>query len=126
MPSRIGRSNRLLAAVALVLALAGLPTAAHHGFGEVDTTTTIHLKGTVKAFFYENPHASIDLDVSDKVWHVLLVSPGRLDRLGVTREMLKPGTSLSLTGFAHKRVVDEMRAEIITVADQTFSMLPPK
>jgi hypothetical protein len=82
----------------------------------------INFTGTVKRLGFENPHVFIELEVPDRIWRIQLVSPRMLQQRGVTRDMLKPGTTLTLAGFPHKREPNEMRAEKITVGEKTVSM----
>jgi hypothetical protein len=117
----INQPHRHVAAT-LVLVLAASPLVAHHGWSDVDQTKVINLTGTVKRLGFENPHVFIELEVPDRIWRVQLVSPGTLQQRGVTRDMLKPGTTLTLAGFPHKRERNEMRAEKITGGEKTVSM----
>ena len=49
--------------------------AAHHGWTGYEGSKETTLTGTIKTFSYENPHASVDLDVNGKVWKVILAPP---------------------------------------------------
>ena len=110
--------------VAFVLLVAASRLMAHHGWNDVDKSNVITLTGEIKNLEYTNPHAFFELDASGKVWRVELVSPATLERRGMTRDMLAPGTPISLTGFSYKRVSGHLRAEKITVGSKTVSMLP--
>ena len=76
-----------------VFALLGpvVPSFAHHGWGvEYDITKCTDLKGTLTGVVWENPHAYVDMEVTDadgKVvkWHLEMVTPNALKRTGTTR-----------------------------------------
>ena len=77
-----------------VFALVGpvVPASAHHAFGvEFDGTKCMDLKGTLTGVVWENPHAYLDMDVTDasgKVvsWHLEMVTPNALKRTGTTKQ----------------------------------------
>jgi len=54
----------VVGAVALVLLVAG-SALAHHSFAMFDHTKTLTLRGAVTKFQWTNPHAYIELDVTD-------------------------------------------------------------
>jgi hypothetical protein len=75
----------------LVLAFVsvGAPLAgnAHHSFAMFDFTRTLEIAGSVKQFQWSNPHAWLDVIVTDPtgtqtVWGVEMSSPGALYREG--------------------------------------------
>ncbi len=85
------------------LLLASVPVFAHHGdagrYEEVITT----LSGTVVALQLINPHARIVLDVTDqdgqvKRWQAEVSSATGLARIGWTKDTLKPGDQIMLSG----------------------------
>jgi hypothetical protein len=95
------KAKNLLAAVALVLVLAG-STFAHHGLSAYDEPNPVTLKGTVTEFAWANPHAQIYFDViSDKGgvahWGCETLNPARLLKAGWTRHSLKPGDEITIT-----------------------------
>ena len=102
-----------LAALAL-LATAAL---AHHGWSEYDEKTPQTVPGTITESKYTNPHGTIKLRATEggKVWDVVLAPVARMQARGLTEEMLKPGTVVSVLGYQHRKVANEMRAENITV-----------
>ena len=54
----------------VLLALAG-PAIAHHGWGSYDARNPITVTGPIVTSKFENPHASITVRASDKVWTVI-------------------------------------------------------
>ena len=109
-------------AFVLVLILAGTARlAAHHGWtGYQDSETK--LSGTITAFSYENPHSSLNLHVDGTEWRIVLAPPARMQSRGLQKEMLKVGSRASVTGYVHKTVATELRAERITIGDTTTEL----
>jgi hypothetical protein len=121
------RSNsRLAPAAAAVLFAATIGSAvqlaAHHGWTGYEGAKETTLTGTIKTASYENPHASVELDVNGKVWRVVLAPPSRMQTRGLQREALKVGTSATVLGYVHKTVPTELRAERITIASKTTEL----
>ena len=92
-------------------------TLAHHGWSEYDEKTPLTVAGTITASSYTNPHGTIKLRATDggKVWDVVLAPVARMQTRGLTQDMVKPGTVVSVLGYQHRKVATEMRAENITV-----------
>jgi hypothetical protein len=95
---------------------------AHHGWTGYDDKSPLTLSGTVKVSGYENPHGFVDLDVSGKVWRVVLAPPARMESRGLSKDMLKPGTKATVVGYPHRTEKSEMRAEKITIGDKTTEL----
>jgi Family of unknown function (DUF6152) len=92
-------------AAALCLAfgvwLLPIPLPAHHGTAVYDTSKSLEMQGTVVAFNWVNPHASIEWEVktekgAPKHWIVELTSPGMLTRSGWHHDSLKPGDEVTI------------------------------
>jgi len=87
-------------AVVALVALSGA-VAAHHSPAVFDQTKTLDLKGTVKAFKWQNPHTYLDLDVPGskggvETWTVEMTSPTYLLRAGWKNNSVKPGDKVSV------------------------------
>lgn len=108
----------------LIAALAGWPLAsfAHHGWSEYDSTNLIKLTGKIAEAGYEHPHGHIRLETPGKVWIAVLAPPSRMENRGLTKDMLKVGTTATVEGYPNKGKPDEMRAERITVAGKTVEL----
>lgn len=104
------------------LALAPALAFAHHGWSEYDQSKSLTLEGRVDEMGYEHPHGYVKLATQDKTWVGVLAPPSRMDNRGLTREMLKPGTRVTLVGYANRSKPEEMRAERITVAGKTVEL----
>ena len=74
--------------------LLGLAVSAfsHHGFAvEFDGSKCMDLKGTLSGLVWENPHAYLQMDVTDASgktvsWHLEMITPNAMKRNGTTRQ----------------------------------------
>jgi hypothetical protein len=107
-----------IAALALVPAL----TLAHHGWSEYDQTNTLTLDGRIDEMGYEHPHGHLKLTTKGKTWIAVLAPPSRMDNRGLSKALLKPGTNVTVVGYANRSKPEEMRAERITVAGKTVEL----
>ena len=108
--------------LALIAALAVAPALAHHGWSEYDAGKPLKLTGKVVAFGYEHPHGHVRLQTRGKTWLGVLAPPSRMERRGLERGMLKPGTTVTLEGYPNRDKPEEMRAERITVGGKTIEL----
>ena len=105
-PGGISLMKRKLLAfgvVAIGLALGSGAALAHHGDAGRYNETVITLTGTVVAFRMVNPHSITLVDVDDDngeivTWQVEGFSANALVNRGWTRETLKPGDRITMTG----------------------------
>ena len=95
---------------------------AHHGWSEYDQTKPLTLEGRVQEMGYEHPHGFVKLATKDKTWVAVLAPPSRMDNRGLSRDMLKPGTTVTVVGYANREHPEEMRAERIIVAGKTVEL----
>ena len=87
--------------VGLILGWDGV--VAHHGDAGRYNETVITLTGTVVAFRMMNPHSITLVDVTDEsgavvTWQVEGLSANALVNRGWTRETIKPGDRITMTG----------------------------
>jgi len=112
-----------LCGLAVALGLAAVPAVAHHSFAaEYDNKKSVDLTGTVTKVEWMNPHARFYLDVKDdsgKVtnWEFELGSPNGLMRRGWTRNSLKQGDTVSVTGYHAKDGSNLGNAREVSLAD---------
>ena len=117
-----GRSIFALVIGAAALA-AAVPAIAHHSFAaEFDSNKPVTIVGTVTKVEWANPHARFQVDTKDsngKVvnWDFELASPNGLMRRGWTRNSLKPGDAVTVTGYAAKNAPYVGNASSITMTD---------
>ena len=102
--------------------LASGAAVAHHGWGSYDAAKPITVSGPILTSKYENPHATITVRGSDKVWTVTLAPTFRMENRGAKADVVKAGKTVSAYGYASTVEKDEMRAERITVDGKTYEM----
>jgi hypothetical protein len=91
----------ILSAVILGFLMVSTPTFAHHGNSAYDMSKTVAQKATVTKFEYSNPHAQVYYDVTDdkgnvEHWVAETTNPAMLNRVGWSKESLKPGDQVTL------------------------------
>src|ERR1700679_4207699 len=102
---------------------AAIPGFAHHSFSaEYDRSKPIQLKGTVTKVEWMNPHARFYVDVKDdggKVtnWEFELGSPNGLMRSGWTRNSLKAGDVIQVSGSRAKDGSNLVNANSVAFED---------
>ena len=85
--------------------LAPVAAQAHHSFAAFfDPKKEITLKGTVTAFRFTNPHGTIAFDVKGADgtivhWRAETNAPVVLVRRGWTKDVLKPGDTITIEGW---------------------------
>ncbi len=103
---------------AVVLLLVSVPIFAHHGAASYDISKMMTLKGTVTSIRWVNPHAEIDMEVNETAgktqkYIVESVSPLGLTRNGWTKDSLKPGDQITVTGNLSKNGTHILRLKKI-------------
>ena len=89
-----------LAAISAAVLFAALPAWAHHSHGNyVDTFTD--MRGTVKEVHLLLPHSWVYLEVKPangeaQIWAVEATGRNGLERIGVTKEYIKPGDTVNV------------------------------
>jgi hypothetical protein len=117
------RRRVIVPAIALVVAvLAAEIGFAHHGWSGYDSNQVLNLTGVIQEFGYEHPHAYVKLQVSDKLWLVVLAPPSRMERRGMPREMLAVGRTATVVGYPNRSDASEMRAERISLNGKTTEL----
>jgi hypothetical protein len=108
----------ILAALAILVG----PAVAHHGWGSYDAARPVTVAGPILTSKFENPHATITVRASDKVWTVTLAPTSRMVSRGALAAMVAVGKNISAYGYPSTVEKDEMRAERITVDGKTYEM----
>lgn len=91
-----------LLACAAGVSIFSLPSFAHHGYAAYDTDKQVTIKGTVTQWFWANPHCVLQLDVTDASgqvihWSAETETPTTMNRMGWTRDSIKPGDQVTVT-----------------------------
>ena len=97
----------ILGAGLVAISTAG-PVLAHHAFSaEFDANAPVRLKGPIVKIEWINPHAWIHMENQaaggkKEVWMVEGGTPNTLQRNGITRESIKVGTEIVVSGYKAK------------------------
>ena len=115
--------NKLLALAAALGATVATGTAvAHHSFAaEFDANAPIELTGTVTKIDWANPHTYFYIDVSGakgdvQSWALEMGSPNGLMRRGWTRDAMKIGDVVTVTGWRAKDGATKGNARSVTLS----------
>ena len=114
---------KLLTVLAGGLLMAVTPVLAHHSFAaEYDSNKPTDLTGTVTKVEWMNPHARFYIDVKgadNKVtnWEFELGSPNGLMRQGWTRNSMKIGDTVNVSGYLAKDGSNLANARNVKLAD---------
>lgn len=98
------------------------PAFAHHGWGGYDTAKSFTLTGEITKSTYEYPHCEIEMQVEGKLWHFVLAPPSRMERRGVTAEMIAVGKTCTVFGYPHMSKPDEARIEYLVIEGQRYEL----
>jgi hypothetical protein len=113
----------IVAASAVAWLTALTPVQAHHSFAaEFDATKPISVTGTVIELRWSNPHAHLYLEAADATgtsvpWHFELGSPNALVRRGWSRTSVKPGDTITVSGYLAKTVAHLANARSVVLPD---------
>jgi hypothetical protein len=120
------------AAFALGLLVAAVPVAAHHSFAaEYDAEKPLTLSGIVVKLDWTNPHIHFYLEVKSETgtvtqWKLEGYPPNMLVRQGWTRDTLKVGQTITVSGWRARLDPDLGAAREITFADgRKMAVGPP-
>jgi len=111
-----------IAGIAAAVAVA-VSAHAHHAFSaEFDGAKPVRLEGTVTKWEWINPHAWINIDVTNEAgdvekWRIEGGAPNALIRRGWTKDSLPPGTQIVVEGFLARDGSQRASGRSITFAD---------
>lgn len=120
------RASLLLAAI-----LTAAPSFAHHSFAsEYDGKRPVAVNGVVTDIDWRNPHVYLTVDAKDEAGKVtkMIVEghpPNILRRTGWTKESLKVGDSISITGWASRDGTARMAGREVSWHDGRKLFLGP-
>ena len=102
----MNKNRWILFGLALTLLLASHPVLAHHGFANFQMDQVSTIKGSIVDYELINPHVQIFLKVEQDgksvEWNVEGVSLNMMVRAGFTKDSLKAGDIVSVTGHPGK------------------------
>jgi hypothetical protein len=99
--------------LSITAALAPGAALAHHGWGRYDTSKSFEVTGEIMTSTFENPHCEILMEVEGRQWRFVLAPPSRMQRRGITPDMIAPGKTCTVFGYPHASSPDEARIEYI-------------
>jgi hypothetical protein len=92
----------------IIALAASVPALAHHAFSaEFDANAPVTLRGPVTKIEWINPHAWIHMETkgaggNPEVWMVEGGTPNTLQRNGISRDSIKVGTEIVVSGYRAK------------------------
>lgn len=109
-------------AVFFGLLAVSVATFAHHGNSAYDMSKTVPQKATVTRFEYTNPHTQVYYDVTNdkgevEHWVAETTNPAMLNRVGWSRDTLKPGDQVTLWVNPNKVGAKITFLQKVTLAD---------
>jgi hypothetical protein len=120
------RNSAFVAAAAFALVLTSVYSStllAHHSFAaQYDRNKPATLTGPVTKVDWINPHARFFMDIKDATgkvanWEIELAAPAMLIRRGWTRNALKVGESVTVSGSLAKDGSNLLNANGVTLSD---------
>jgi hypothetical protein len=95
---------------------------AHHASRQVYEGKSIMLMGVVTDYEWANPHSVLSIAVKDnkgkvEEWHAEILPPSEMLRAGWTKESLKPGDEVTLTGRPGRYEQHIMWLEFLVTSD---------
>jgi hypothetical protein len=95
----------ILFCILICLASPQVHSSPHHAIAtEFDVSKTTKIKGVVSKLDWANPHAHVTLEVktgenTSELWDVELGSLGAIVVSGLSKDLLSPGSALTITGY---------------------------
>jgi hypothetical protein len=122
MPCLDRGGRRALLILPLLILLAAPVLLAHHSTAEFDLKHPASASGVVTRFEWSNPHARIYLDATAEDgtvehWEIEIDSPNALQRLGWSKDSLKPGDKVTCSGARAKDGSPHMRCTQVALAN---------
>ena len=108
--------------ICLSVLAATISASAHHGWGSYDSAKKLTIEAPIEMAAWQNPHAHVMLKYENATWEVTLAPISRMQRRGLSEEMLRAGAVIQVEGYPSTRRAHEMRAERITVDGKVYEM----
>ena len=102
--------------------LLGSPLSAHHSTAEYDAATIVEGRGEVVSVIWRNPHVRFQIstkavDGNEQLWDIESADLTRLDRVGLPRDLLEVGDTVSFAGNPSTRTARRMYVTNLLVSD---------
>lgn len=117
----LAKSSFLVSSL-LFAAAAGTAALAHHGWGSYDVDKKFTIAAPVETLEWGNPHVMLKVKHQGATWDAVLAPPFRMQARGLSEDMIKKGTTVSLEGYPSTRSANEMRAERISVGGKIVEL----
>jgi hypothetical protein len=122
MKTELKRIGVVSTMIAVGLLMGWQPLFAHHGSNNYDTSRTVSLKGTVTQFVWANPHSQLYFDAKDDKgnvvhWGAEMQHPRALAGEGFTKDIMKPGDPIEISGAPARSGAPRMFMHQIILAD---------
>jgi len=117
----------IFSTTALIALTAGGPSLAHHGFAAYSNESRT-VQATMTEFRFVNPHVQLYFDITNadgevEHWQAELTAPNKLARGGWTKNTLKPGDQLQISGEVARNGGHSIRIrEIITASGESLPL----
>ena len=117
------RSPRVLDGWGILMCCLPLVAFGHHARFEFDESELVEVRGSVMSVFWRNPHIRFSIstaaenDAQGEQWLVEGSSINRLERLGVTEDMLNTDGEVSVLGFLSRRDENRLLPVYMTLAN---------
>jgi len=117
-------TKRFTITATLILLLVSTALAHHSYRVRYGGTDLIALEGVITEVKYQNPHVEVVFEVTaadgtTAVWTLDGPSPSRIRRLGIARDTLGPGMSITVTGWPAKDNSPWIAGRELTLPDGT-------
>ncbi|WP_111495640.1 DUF6152 family protein [Marinobacter bohaiensis] len=111
----------------MALAFLASPLAlAHHGWAWA-TDEEFEISGEITEVRLGNPHGELTIDVDGEDWVIEVGQPWRNERVGLTRDMLAPGTMITVHGHRSAREGERLvKAERVVIDGKDYNLYPDR
>jgi hypothetical protein len=80
----------------------------HHSIaGVYDSSRQVTLDGVIREFRFVNPHPFVIVDAKDEIWKLELDNLRELTGVGMTKDTLKPGDRIVVSGSPAREKSDQ-------------------
>ena len=116
-----------LSALAAGVSLAGAgEVLAHHGWAWA-TDKVVEVSGVIKKVKLGNPHGELMVDVKGVMWEAEIGQPWRNKRAGLTDNLLKIGTEVTISGHRAKDPkLKVIKANKVIIAGKSYILYPER